>query len=547
VGAERSRGTELLARERDGAPVLAVTRATEFVASSNLKGRSAGANWLFALPELGAEDVLCIGDVSAASLEALAASANVRHVRADLVALPFPDASFDVVFCASGRTADRAAAEAGRVLRSSGVVFVDGRIPRLLPGRRPLPIGGAAFLLAPATGEVKALAPVDDPAAAAFAGARAHVVPRFSRRHARRTLSLRARQAAAAAVWRRVGVLARPDGSEPRPLDYLRRMAAESGLDLAGYRWALAAPGDYASQKVVVFLLDEASRPAYVVKLTRAPEWNGRLDNERWALDLLEAAEVGAPGSRPVVAFQGTAAGLAIVGETAVDGVPFASRTTWAADCPRGLAAVAWLRDLGRATADAQVASSGAVADALDDLASRFCALYASPADEEAFLRSQIDRIRQSAAPFPVVLQHGDPGLWNVLATPDGGVAFLDWEAAEPVGLPLWDLLYFLRSFAVTSSRSTRRQDTTAAFARHYLEPSPLGDLLVETIAAARADLGLDPALVEPLFYTCWMHRALKEATRLRPHRVQTGRFVSLVRLLIQRRDAPALERLFSA
>ena len=31
----------------------------------------------------------------------------------------------------------------------------------------------------------------------------------------------------------------------------------------------------------------------------------------------------------------------------------------------------------------------------------------------------------------------------------DGRVVFLDWEAAEARGMPLWDLFYFLRSFAV--------------------------------------------------------------------------------------------------
>jgi hypothetical protein len=56
----------------------------------------------------------------------------------------------------------------------------------------------------------------------------------------------------------------------------------------------------------------------------------------------------------------------------------------------------------------------------------------------------------------------------------------------------------------------------------------------------------LDPALVEPLFYTCWMHRALKEATRLQPDRLESGTYVRLLRLCVARRDAPGLRRLFS-
>ena len=259
-----------------------------------------------------------------------------------------------------------------------------------------------------------------------------------------------------------------------------------------------------------------------MAKLTRGPEWNARLENERRALTLLEAASVGEPGTRPLPAFHGTAAGLAVVGETAVAGTPFTKRSAWTPACPRGRAAIAWLRDLARATADSNVAAAAAVGDALNDLADRFVSVYGAPAGEERFLREQsnasaVDR------PFPVVLQHGDPGPWNLLATDGGGVAFLDWEAAEPNGLPLWDLFYFLRSYGVAASRAAGRREPTASFAEHYLEPSPLGDVLVETIAAARAEVGLDPELVEPLFYTCWMHRALKEATRIPPHRSTTG------------------------
>jgi hypothetical protein len=52
--------------------------------------------------------------------------------------------------------------------------------------------------------------------------------------------------------------------------------------------------------------------------------------------------------------------------------------------------------------------------------------------------------------------------------------------------------------------------------------------------------------LVEPLFHTCWMHRALKEATRLTSSRLERGHYVSLLRLCIDQREAPTLRRLFS-
>jgi len=42
------------------------------------------------------------------------------------------------------------------------------------------------------------------------------------------------------------------------------------------------------------------------------------------------------------------------------------------------------------------------------------------------------------------------------------------------------------------------------------------------------------------------MHRALKEATRLPAERLERGHYVSLLRLCIDRRSAPALRRLFA-
>jgi Ser/Thr protein kinase RdoA (MazF antagonist)/SAM-dependent methyltransferase len=567
VGPEPSDGRRLLARLRSGMPVLGTARSTTFVAGSNVKGRVAGANWWFVLPRLEAEAVLCVGTPSEASLATLAAMTgrvtvvtrrgvtrgagtpdNVSFVRARTGGpLPLADAAFDVAFCSGGGEAHRVRDELLRVLKPSGIVFVEGREARFRPRRRPELPGSRSFRLAPAIDEAKALAPTEDREAAALVADKVRARAQLSRRHAPRTLSLVARQAVAGWVSSRFGLLAAADGSKTSPLEYLRRIAGAGGIDLGEHRWALAAPGDYASQKIVVYLLDAEGRPAYVAKLTRGREWNERLENERRALTLLDAASVAEPGTRPLLAFHGTAAGLAVVGETAVDGTPFTTRSAWTATCPHGRAAVAWLRELARATADSDVAKPAEVAEALDDLADRFVSVYASPAREEAFLREQIDRFRRSTRPFPVVLQHGDPGPWNLLATASGGVAFLDWEAAEPNGLPLWDLFYFLRSYGMAASRSAGRRDPTASFAEHYVTPSPLADVLTETIAGACSEIGLDPALVEPLFYTCWMHRALKEATRLRPEQLDKGRFVRLLRYTIASHDARMLQCLFAA
>jgi aminoglycoside phosphotransferase (APT) family kinase protein len=199
---------------------------------------------------------------------------------------------------------------------------------------------------------------------------------------------------------------------------------------------------------------------------------------------------------------------------------------------------------LARATADPDVAAPAAVAGALEDLLGRFVSVYGASAGEEAFLREQIERVRRSTSPFPVVLQHGDPGPWNLLAIPGDGVAFLDWEAAEEPGPPLWDLFYFLRSFVVQSSRRRRVRNRLRAASDDLLAITPVTRAAAGWVAAYRTAVGVPAELVEPLFHCCWMHRAVKEATRIGPGR--RGHYAELSGLLVDRRAEPGLRLLLT-
>jgi len=319
---------------------------------------------------------------------------------------------------------------------------------------------------------------------------------------------------------------------------------AEIGLD--GRTWAFSAPGAYNSQKVIYVVFDaEGEWPDYVVKMTRNPAFNRRLENEWRALTLLAEHGIGDAETLPRPTFLGRHAGLAVLGETAVVGLPFLEQTQATAECPYARVAVEWLVDLASATAGRPIASAEA-AVALGTLRDRFLELYGVDPGLRTFLADQIDRIAASASELPLVFQHGDPGCWNLVVTRSGRLGVLDWEAAEPNGMPLWDLFYFLRSYGVAVSRAAGTHDATESFTRHYLEESDLGVILVDAVRLVCERTGLDPDLVEPLFYTCWMHRALKEATRLRPNRLETGTYVRLLRLCAARRDAPGLQRLFS-
>jgi aminoglycoside phosphotransferase (APT) family kinase protein len=228
-----------------------------------------------------------------------------------------------------------------------------------------------------------------------------------------------------------------------------------------------------------------------------------------------------------------------------VEGEPFRRRAAPSASGSHVQAALDRLLELATAPAPPATAEPREVATVLEDLLLRFVEVYRPDARESAFLAGQISSIAGSERPVPVAFQHGDPGTWNLLARPGGNVAFLDWEAAELRGMPLWDVFYFLRSFGVFLARARGTRDALKAFEQQFLTDGGSSRLLAESVDRYCERTGLDRPLVEPLFHTCWLHRSLKEATRLTPDRLQQGHYVRLLRLGIDRRASAPLRRVF--
>jgi hypothetical protein len=113
--------------------------------------------------------------------------------------------------------------------------------------------------------------------------------------------------------------------------------------------------------------------------------------------------------------------------------------------------------------------------------------------------------------------------------------------------MPLWDVFYLMRAYKVLASRWAGTRNMLQGFAEQFLHDTPLGTLLVDSTRRSVARIGLALALIEPLFYTCCMHRAPKEATHLEPAGLEKGHYLNLLRLCIDQRHTPVLERLFSS
>ncbi|MDQ3492799.1 MAG: aminoglycoside phosphotransferase family protein [Chloroflexota bacterium] len=350
--------------------------------------------------------------------------------------------------------------------------------------------------------------------------------------------------ALASRLFSRLGVLSGGDLDDARtPPRYVRAIAAADGVDLEGHRWGLSAKGHYASQKALFFLYrGHETQPDVVVKVSQDPSRSHLLENAYLGLRRLEATEFGAAGRLPRPRFQGIIRGLALTGEEAVEGTAFVRRSPGGPACPYADDAVAALIELGRNSVGR--CPSAQVAEVLAEFLEQFLALYRPSSDAGQHLQGQIEALSAAGLDIPLVFMHGDPGLQNLVIRSDGRLSLLDWENAEPAGMPLWDLFHFLRAYVVWAGRQRGLASRSWAIKEHYLEGSGLTDLLIASVERYRHELDLDSALVAPLFWTHLLVQALREAPRLDASGLHQGHQLKVLELIVAQRHSGVLGRI---
>lgn len=325
------------------------------------------------------------------------------------------------------------------------------------------------------------------------------------------------------------------DADADRPPRWLADLSSGQPWAPGAGGWSMRVPGAYPSQKTVVLLRPRPdAAPTGLIKLTRHPRFNERLDNEFTVLRSVAARGGAAARRAPAALANDRVAGLSFVVEEAFDGPPFLKESKLDAGCVLAADAVRAIGDLGLGS----TRSGAALADRLEGLREQFVARHRPSASVAEFLHQQVQVIAQSQVPD--VLFHGDLGTWNLLVV-DGAVRILDWESAEDPGPPLWDLAYFIRSYMVRAGRR-RGLDRNRAIGRHLLGTSALNQTAAGWVRDYADRIGLKRELVEPLFHTCWMHRAVKEGARLAPDK--DGHYGPLCNRLVFERDAAGIRNL---
>ncbi len=555
-----------------------------FIPGSNLSGDRATMDWRFLLPSLELDTVICMTRVTPAMLNNLTGIADrviiltrnrlqEKAVRKQVSKcmnpgkisverfthiLPFPDASVDLWILDSDSAAifkrNRFWSEANRIMSLTGVFYFETKnlLRRLflwlnlnLMHKNGWRVSNS-FWVTPFRGEIRTAVPLNEPGMTEFFFT--HVIHGQSKR--KRLAGSLGILLNKLFVWefiapRRAHFVGRKHvesytGNVPM---YVKAIGDHHGLDFSGYKVALSARGKYNSNKAVLFLFKPGSQKAqYVIKMTRSPEFNRRLEHEYHILHSLKQNNRVPDGTVPTVCFQAYHNKQALVCQKAIQGTPFRTRTLATPDCPLAWSAMQWITLLGKNTAKR---TPNQAIQAIQQLYKRFLEIYQLSPEHRSFLNDIITHFSHQATDMPTVLQHGDPGTWNIMVTDDDQVVFMDWESGENEGFPLFDLFYFIRTFGTWISRKNGEMDSLSSFTLHFINRSPLGDMLISQLQQYCYQVGVSVHLVEGLFYSCWMHRAIKEATRLAPERVHFGHFYRLLCHCIDRRYSYGLRSLF--
>ena len=554
----------------------------------NLKGHVAGSNWSFILPEMRLERIICFGAPSLRTQETISrlgdevvfvtegsSSPNFQPENGDhqvgfidwkpnVNSLPdgLQNHEANLIIIFGRRMVRRISANPGlqiallQLLSPRGLIFLelDRLIERLITQKQARQLahnlGKCQFLWSsPFWGEINTAVPADDQVTISY----------FIRHHlylpeSRTNILSRARRFGLELLIkykftsRQSMLVSQQQDLEMRdPPEYLCALAGEAGINIRHHRWGLVAHGEYSSRKVLFYLFNSNQEsPEYIVKLVRTCQYNARLENEYRALSFLWEKGLGELNFLPKPLFFGYHNRLAIFGETAIAGRSFRKMAMDQPDCPHARLAVQHITDLGTLTSMPDAISTQLAAETLMQLFETFVRIYQPNFEIQSFLEKQISSIASFQGVFPLVFQHGDPGVWNILVTPKDEVFFLDWEAAESHGIPLWDLWYFLRSYAVGLARASGVHDAMKGFEQQFLSGNPFTHFALDVLHTYCEQLALPAELVEPLFYTCWMHRALKEANRLKKTQLYKSHYYQLLVFCIQNRGNPQMASLLS-
>lgn len=424
----------------------------------------------------------------------LTAGRDSRAVRLVSRGEPVPGAADIAVTGFPSRLALGAARDA---VRLGGEVVCLWRTPRLGGARR-----AAARLRRAGLADVRLL----------WAGPRTRDAPQFwlplgSSRALAHLLAGRParsrRQSLARLLWRAaaaIGLLA--------PVCAIARVPDPEGAAAESEIAAPAAPdaatllltgGGRSINKVVALsFAEEVDEPAGVVKFARVAAADAALEREAEVLRRVAREHPGVAGVPRLLAV-GRRAGRRAVAESAVFGRPLLEQLSPATFAQLAGRVSEWLGGLVGAERPAPESWRERLVEAPLACFEREFGLVAPGVAAAA--RQRLDRL----GPLPPACEHRDCSPWNLLIDDDGALGLLDWESAEPDGLPGLDLVYFLANAAFVLDGALESGATRPVYARLLDPDDPRGEAFAAHTAEYCSRAGMPSADFDRLRLLCWI------------------------------------------
>jgi aminoglycoside phosphotransferase (APT) family kinase protein len=226
--------------------------------------------------------------------------------------------------------------------------------------------------------------------------------------------------------------------------------------------------------------------------------------------------------------------GAPVLLETAVPGSPLKpprlrrDPTGWSEKVTR------WLVALHRATRGAALGPHGLRQCVHEPLAS----LHAAGGQLAALAARTTAVLPEELTTVCAVLEHGDLASPNVLADERGELSVVDWEQADPAGLPAADLFFFLNYAAGSRDRASTVAAQVQAYHAALIARDGWARRLVAGYAAA---LQLPASVLPALLLVTWPRIVARLQARLQAGEgsgVESERYVALWRHTLEHREA---------
>jgi glycosyltransferase involved in cell wall biosynthesis len=148
-----------------------------------------------------------------------------------------------------------------------------------------------------------------------------------------------------------------------------------------------------------------------------------------------------------------------------------------------------------------------------------------------------VSSILDGLGELPSVPEHRDCSPWNVVLTPGGDPVLLDWESAEPEGLPGLDLVYFLANCAFVLDGAIESGRTRETYAKLLDPRTAYGQIARRARNRYMQALGIGGADFRRLRLLCWIvhsrsdyrHLQLESQDAPRPEQLLRTMFLGLV------------------